>query len=113
MGDVMFINSEKQWHRFWQQKRNDVNVVCMKASLIDKPLFGKVFDRYAFFDRVLKHYNGILIVVEDNGYYVVSRQYIGFFPKERFDGLENTCENENVDIQLLFDTLLNRFIKEV
>ncbi len=87
--------------------------MCIDASLIDDPLFGKVFDRHDFFERVLKNYDGILLVREEHGYYLVSRKYMAFFPKKVFNDYDKTCEREEFDVQLLFDTLINRFLKEV
>ncbi|NOZ91732.1 MAG: hypothetical protein GXO59_00485 [Dictyoglomi bacterium] len=109
----MYIRTVKDWHRFWQKKRSEVKVVCMDSALIDEPLFGTVFDRHDFFEKVLKNYDGILIVREGQGYYLVSRKYIAYFPNNIFDDFDETCKKDEVDIQLLFDTLVNRFMKEV
>ncbi len=109
----MYIHTVKQWHRFWQKDRKEINIVCLDSSLLDYPLFGKVFGRHEFFERVLKHFSGILILVEDNGYYVVSREYIAYVPKSVAQDLLQACENNQIDIQLLFDTLVKRFMKEV
>lgn len=111
----MFIGNVKEWYRFWQRKRTEVSVVCIPTSLLNEPLFGKVFDKYGFFDRVLKNYEGLLIVLDDFGYFLVSRKYLMYVPKHSGNDkiINNICKNDKVDIQLLFDTLLNRFIKEV
>ena len=111
----MFIGSIKEWHRFWQRKRKEIPVVCIPVSLLNEPLFGKIFDKYEFFDRVLKNYDGLLIVLDDSGYFLVSRKYLMYVPKHLGSDkiISNVCKNDKVNIQLLFDTLLNRFIKEV
>jgi len=111
----LFIGNVKEWHRFWQKRRTEISVVCIPVSLLNEPLFGKVFDKYEFFDRVLKNYGGLLIVLDDSGYFLVSRGYLMYVPKHLGSDkmINNICKNDKVDIQLLFDTLVNRFIKEV
>ena len=110
----MFISSIKEWHRFWQ-RRKEISVACIPTGLLTEPLFGKVFDKYKFFDRVLKNYEGLLIILDDGGYFLVSRGYLMYVPKHLGSGkiIDNICKKDKVDIQLLFDTLLNRFIEEV
>ena len=111
----MYINSVKEWHRFWQRKRDNIPVVCMPFSLVKEPLFGKVFSPYEFFDRVLRKYSGMLIIWGTEGVWMVSRQYVGYFVlNDKSEAiLKSACDNTNSDIQLILDTVINSFVKEV
>ena len=111
----MYINSVKEWHRFWQKKIDSVPVVCMPFSLVKEPLFGKVFSPYEFYDRVLRKYSGMLIVWDIDGVWIVSRQYIGYLPlRPSIEAvLKGACNNADSDIQLILDTVINSFVKEV
>ena len=111
----MYIKSVKEWHRFWQKKRDSVPVACLYFSLISEPLFGRVFSPYEFFDRVLRKYSGMLIVWDKDGVWIVSRQYMGYFViTDKIETiLKSACDNTDSDIQLILDTVINSFVKEV